>query len=77
MFINGPWAYDCAVHNMNIGGVTFHYSDGQQLEYYFDGKVFLLDEAFKNGYLNVEELVMIKYYFQNKIMAVANSFYGH
>ena len=70
MFINGPWAYDCAVHNMNIGGVTFHYSDGQQLEYYFNGKVCLLDEAFKNGYLNVEELAMINYYFKNDIMAV-------
>lgn len=68
--IHGPWAFGTAAVKEEVGGVKFEYGQPPYLRYYFNGKIYSLGYAYENGYLNVEELVMIKYYFQNKIMAV-------
>lgn len=61
MFVDVPYmAYDCAVWEVTVGGVTINYNDGQRLQVYREGSFCSMEAAFENGYLKHGDLIKIR-----------------
>ena len=45
-----------ALRDVEVGGVMFHYRDGDSIEVWRDGEFYSLEEAYEQGYVTVESL---------------------
>ena len=45
-----------ANRDIEVGGVMFHYRDGNSIEVWRDGEFYSLEEAYEQGYVTVESL---------------------
>lgn len=58
-FINGILLYTQAFCSETVAGYTFHYSTGQKLLVFCDGKLMSMKEAFEQGFLSRESVAQI------------------
>jgi YD repeat-containing protein len=60
MFVNMPfWYFLTAITEVEVGDLTFVYSNSQQMHAYKDGKFLYLKEAYEAGWLNEGQLLTV------------------
>lgn len=70
MIITGWFGVGAAQVQEEVAGILFVYGQGPFIEYYYNGRICSLGEAYESGYIDVDQVAMIHYYQENKIMSV-------